>query len=435
LIFSAAVKDVIASYRRQSRKDDATNRSPEQDLLLLSGRSHLHPEAVPDIRRRLNEQVDWEKLGDLALVHGVTPLVYARLVRPFPELIPERVVNSLRDKFIANARKNFFVTAELLRLLELFALRDIVAIPFKGPVLAASVYGDIGLREFGDLDIFVKKTQIAAAASLLLSHGYILQSLGSPAVDYGLEEEVQDDPVAAYLGPKYYVFVHRDHRMRVDLQWRLTQDYFSFPIELLDATGQLIQVDILDQKVLTFGATDLLLVLCAHGAKHQWQRLKWICDVAEVLRAYNNQIDWDRMEKKASQRGIKRMLSLGLFLSKELLDAPVPPEFLATIGDVSRKRKLARKATQTLFGSDQQQNDFRKVAFYLGITDRWRDRMHFCSVYLAQFVSAVVVPTPLERNIIRLPKWLRFVYVLLRVARLTAKFARRGTMRNVHAVK
>src|SRR5207244_11975507 len=36
--------------------------------------------------------------------------------------------------------------------------------------------------------------------------------------------------------------------------------------------------------VRTLSAEHLLLVLCAHGAKHCWERLGWICDVAELLR-------------------------------------------------------------------------------------------------------------------------------------------------------
>jgi len=36
----------------------------------------------------------------------------------------------------------------LLKLLDLFENHGIPAVPFKGPVLASSIYGDLSLRQF-----------------------------------------------------------------------------------------------------------------------------------------------------------------------------------------------------------------------------------------------------------------------------------------------
>jgi hypothetical protein len=49
------------------------------------------------------------------------------------------------------------LTAELCRLISLFAAADIAAIPYKGPVLGLFAYGNIALRRFVDLDVIVKK--------------------------------------------------------------------------------------------------------------------------------------------------------------------------------------------------------------------------------------------------------------------------------------
>ena len=410
-------------YQRPSRAKEVSAKSSEEEILLCCVRPCWDAAAGKCVSTLLKQELQWQKLIGLAEVHGVTPLVYARLFRDFRELIPERIGNSVRYAFVSNAQKNFFVAAELLRLIEIFTSRGITAVPFKGPVLAACAYGDIAFREFGDLDLFVKRNQMARAATVLTSAGYIRPS------DQQIEHEIVDDPDAAYLGPKYYVFVHKNHQMRVDLQWRVTQNYFSFPIELLDGRESLICVKLLERDVLTFGPTDLLLILCAHGSKHRWEKLKWICDVAHVVSAYQNQIDWYRLTETASARRIMRMLSLGLFLSKDLLDAPVPSQLLRTIEADAYNTALARKITEKLFGSGDCPTDFARMVFYLRITDTWRDRVHFFLAYLRQFGTAVVVPTRLERSILRLPRGLRFLYVLLRVMRLAAKYGQLGAMR------
>ena len=50
---------------------------------------------------------------------------------------------------------NLYLTQEMLKLLSAFRKKGIPAIPYKGPVLAQAVYGNVGLRQFGDLDITV----------------------------------------------------------------------------------------------------------------------------------------------------------------------------------------------------------------------------------------------------------------------------------------
>jgi hypothetical protein len=55
----------------------------------------------------------------------------------------------------------------------------------------------------------------------------------------------------------------------------------------------------------------LLLILCLHnGAKHQWEMLGWIADVAQLITIHKN-MDWDEVMKQAVESGIERILFLG----------------------------------------------------------------------------------------------------------------------------
>ena len=40
-------------------------------------------------------------------------------------------------------------------------------VPVKGPVLASTAYGDIAMREFVDLDILVRPSDVASAMTIL----------------------------------------------------------------------------------------------------------------------------------------------------------------------------------------------------------------------------------------------------------------------------
>ena len=65
-----------------------------------------------------------------------------------------------------------------------------------------------------------------------------------------------------------------------------------------------------------------MLFLCAHGAKHGWQSLSGVCDVAYVAHAY--QYDWEELAARARSLGSLRILLLGLLLAHDLLGTAIP---------------------------------------------------------------------------------------------------------------
>ena len=156
-----------------SAKHDATHTHPEAELLLWCARTCINSEAE-QIKALLKENINWDYLLRTALWHGVAALLYCSLNATCPEAVPKAILDQLRDYFHNLARRNLFLTRELLKLLNLFQAHEIPAIPYKGPVLAASAYGNLALRQFCDLDILIHKQDALRVKSLLLNQGYRL---------------------------------------------------------------------------------------------------------------------------------------------------------------------------------------------------------------------------------------------------------------------
>jgi len=389
----------------------------EIELLLCCARTSIDSKTLGRLRTLLSQDMDWPRLIHMAGSHGVLPLVYRSLYRSFPDAVPKAILDRLRESFRSNAQRSLLLTAELPKLLDLFAVHGINAIPFKGPILAASVYKDLSLRPFGDLDVLVSRDDILKAGGLLASLGY------QPATDKGVALEQDPDPEdVAYVGPKFYVFVHQDHGATVDLQWRVTQRYFSFSVEENHGRGGLVPVMVAGRSVLTFAPMDLLLILCAHGAKHQWQRMKWICDVAELVRTEKEKIDWGKLQQEASRQGMRRMLSLGLILARNLLGAELPVEVAKVAERDFGGGSVVSRIVSKLFTESEPYGDFEKVIFYLRTMDRWQDRVRFCSNYLSQCLRNVAIPTSKEHEFFSLPAPLSFLYYFLRPLRLAGKY-------------
>jgi hypothetical protein len=187
---------------------------PEDDLLLCCAQTSVDFERAERIRSLLKNGIDWVYLSQLALRHGVMPLLYRSLKAVQPEAVPKGIMDQLQGNFLVNAGRNLFLTEELRNLLHVFEAHGIPGIPFKGPALAASIYGDIALRQFSDLDILIQKQDLLKARDLITSLGY------RPRF------QLTDVRVKSYLKSQNGLpFTRHDGKVMVDLQWEITPPY------------------------------------------------------------------------------------------------------------------------------------------------------------------------------------------------------------------
>ena len=177
------------------------------------------------------------------------------------------------------------------------------------------------------------------------------------------------------------------------------------------------------RTVHTFGAEEMLLVLCINGAKDCWERLDRICDMAQLLRSHRR-INCNRALKIARRIGAMRMLSLGLRLAADLVDAELPEELAgAAYGDETVAR-LVEDVRGRLFSGTADEVEFvsaGKSLFHLRLRERLRDRIGYCPANLE--------PTAGDCASLPLPRALSFVHYITRPIRLVARFglARRVT--------
>jgi Uncharacterised nucleotidyltransferase len=249
------------------------------------------------------------------------------------------------------------------------------AIPWKGPVLAAAAYGNVALQQFGDLDILVREQDSMRAKDLLLASGY------RPLYPQPAEQE------AAYYGlRKVYELVREDGRVVVELHWAITSRTFPFPLDPASLWVEAETVFLKGTPVRNLGPEDLLLVLSAHGAKHHWGKLMWICDIAEVVRSYADKVDWSRLMTRARSIGATRMLALALFLARDLHGAAVPEDVWRRVKAEPKVAWLAGQVRSRFFSGGSLMA-VERPAFYIQLRERAQDRMR-CRAYLGYRMMA-----------------------------------------------
>jgi hypothetical protein len=380
---------------------------PESELLVWCARTVVTEELKARIRQRAQEPLDWGGVLDLARYHGVGPLLYRNLSTLCSDLVPAEALTQLRQRTQAGALVNRVLAQELVVLCEAFAAHGVPVMPIKGATLASSVYGDLMLRDFSDMDLLIPKGSIAEAQAILLTRGYERKD---PSTQLG-ETDQEDGP--------YHVFIKKRTLFRVDLQWVMADEHFAFQLDRPEFWQRRTAVPLANKTVQGLTPEDLLIVLCVHGSKHAWESLKWVCDVAELLRAHD-QLDWDRIFSSASKWRCRRLVHMGLSLAHLVLDAPLPEAVLARLSADSDVQILSHRMPSTLLADSRAGvNEAQAVALYFSLKDSWWERWWFGLKVCHDKNPMVTTP----------PAWFRWRTSLPRLARLVLPLRR--TMRRL----
>jgi hypothetical protein len=374
---------------------------PEDELLVCCARTRVDDERAGRIRALLRGEIDWAYLLRRARDHHMMPLLHHNLNINSPQDVPTPILDKLRDHFHTRTRHNLILTGELLKLLKLFEGGEIQAVPLRGPALAASLYGDLALRQFGDLDILVQRQDVLRVKDLLVSSGY------RPLFPLPAREE-------AIFWRGEHTFILEPGGVLVDLHWDVNKGFFSSAPDQAVLWERIERTSLEGHSILGLSREDLFMLLCMHGAKHNWERLDWICDIAEYVRVHG-EMDWHQTLEEAGELGIKRMISLGLFLANSLLGAELPEDVRKEVRADRVVKSLAGQVCKGLFREAGDRTGFvEKRLFYLRSMERLRDR-------IGHLFDRVITPTPWVWELVRLPSTLFFLYYLIRPLELVGR--------------
>lgn len=364
----------------------------EVRLLLCCARMQIDADTAAQIKALLKEGIDWDKLLQLALDHDVAALLYRSLESITPSAMPAAVRADLKRQMQVDVHGNLALTKELIRVKAVFDEAGIAMIPYKGPVLAASVYKDLAARPFTDLDILIRENDIPRAVELLTSDRYQIirpQSLIKAPKNLQarwLKQLVKHSPWAYQI-----VLWHPDLKTMVEIHWRVLGKYiFSSNAERL--WEDLQPISLAGSRIHSLSPENLLWLLCIHASKHQWERLRWLCDIAELIRAYP-QLNWKEVADHAVHLNIQHRLYIGLLLANRLLGASLPVAIEEKINRIPQLKTLAQHVIKGLFEVQKESNgswDIPELRFQLDSMDGLTDRFRFFLRYSLSYVTSVI---------------------------------------------
>ncbi len=335
---------------------------------------------------------DWAPFLSMVRRHRMAPIALDGLAHA--GISPPADLEALA---MQDARQTLGLCAEAKRLEALFATEGIAMAVIKGPVLSLLLYGDSGLRQSKDLDVWVSPSDVSRAVRLLEASGYEMMS-GAPAPAgpwFDLWIDLEKDTAAR----------HVVNGCIVELHHRLTNNpHAVMALSVADASREVTLAGAVFQ---TLGEEDLFAYLCTHGTHTRWFRLKWLADIHAMLSGRSPE-DIARLYEAARFRGAERAAGLAIQLCRRIWGLSLPADLAARLDSDPRVRWLERRCLAALCGPE-----FDDQRFSVIWTQLYLWRLKGTVAYRLRQLRLAFVDWPLMRRM-PLPRAFHFLYLFLR---------------------
>lgn len=351
--------------------------------------------------------IDWPRLLRIARRHRIEGLVHDGLKRAEIGLPPE-IAAELREASAAIARDNLAFAAESIRLQGLLEEAGTQFLFVKGVTLGVLAYGTLGVKHAWDIDLLVAPEDVLATAELLTGAGY---------------RRIRPDPD---LSPEQFRIWNalskestwRNDRtgLHVEIHHALVDNPHFLAGVSLSSPRQAVRIGS-GAMLATLSTDHLFSYLCAHGASHAWSRLKWLADIAALLKEMTP-AEISHLHARALELGAGRSAASALILCSELLGLALPPELEAQLYRDRAALWLARIGLNRMLTGNGE-TELHSTALgtvplhlsYFLFLPGWR--------YKLQELRRKLL-SPADRSTIRLPRGLRFLYPLMLMPRWLA---------------
>jgi len=322
----------------KGKRDEYMNVRPECRLLVACARTRLSEDSQDEIRKLVSHGLDWDYLFQIGKDHGLTPLLYYHLCQiNLDHQVPQSIMDQLHDIYYGNLARNILLYEELSWVLSSLEEKGIGVVVVKGLALAEPVYRNVALRPMADVDLLVQKGNLPETKETLFKLGFeILPQEKRITIEYMNEVHLV----------KHQENIKHLPSLIINIHWDLTA-----PLRFKGTTKTNIQqiisraqpVKIASSKILVLTPEDQILQVIYHATfQHPFIGLLQLCDVAELIRLKEIELDWQYLVKTSKSGRIATAAYYLLYLARELLGTPVPKSVLKALAPNLVKRDLLK---------------------------------------------------------------------------------------------
>ena len=282
--------------------------------------------------------VDWDRFLRIVRRQRVDGLVSDALERAGVK--PSQLVSAeLHREAKGIARQNLAFAAESLRIHRLFEAAGLTFLFVKGATLDVLAYGGLGLKKARDIDLVIAPETVEQACALMVEAGYSRVSPGP---------EVKPEQFAVWVKLCKETAWKHPNGIIVELHSGLVDNPILLPGIGVHSPRQRVEIAP-GIHLPTLALDELFAYLCVHGATHAWSRMKWIADVAALLKDHDS-AGLERLYRRSLELGIGRCSAQALLLCQQLFGLELPEHLAAELRADAATRRLVRIALAAMGG-------------------------------------------------------------------------------------
>ena len=377
----------------------------EVDFLLSCSRSFAGTCDTADVVKSARRIDDWNAVMNLARVHDMEPLVAWQLKGACSQGLDPAFLGALSEVLYYNTAKYLRLTSDLIGVLRVFQAERIPVVSVKGPILADGLCDEFAWRDSCDLDLLVRHSDITRAKEALMAVGYRLGS-----------QLPSGEETAPFHWRSQLVLLRDRFGPAIDLHWQLLPSWFPCA-RYFHSVWERVQIAAFHgQEVLVLSVEDQLFFLCAHAARHSWETLRLVVDIARLIHT-SPELDWKRAIRAGCDNDSPMVLALGLWMVNRLLQIDLPEPAAEYVEATVAGRMLAHDLSDRLLtrmpGQYATLSGFR---LQFTLATGWWSKLRCAAGH-------ALLPSDADGQSWRLPPSLFFLYYLYRPIRLTLKYA------------
>ena len=314
--------------------------SPEFRLFCFSLRVDDSLSAIAGAEKIIeNDQADWEKLYNGAMLHSIMPQLAEMLRMVNTDKIPA----GFREKINAACQENLYRqlshVAEFFRINGMLENAGIMAVPFKGFILADNLYGNIAARESVDVDLFVNDRDLEKVKEVMIGEGY---SVESSFASYPVNE------IRKSFGEYNFDRFDGDKRIcHFEFHLGISLPVYGMNIGLEDLSSQTFRGKLQNHELCLFNTSAaFLLTIMHHGGDDRFIKLQQVYDIALFLENQDD-IDWNWVISGASRFGLEKVVYIAARLAFLITGARIPRALNAGV-ELSGVKRLAENRVRLL---------------------------------------------------------------------------------------
>ena len=307
-------------------------------------------------------QLDPDAFLAAVMRQRVGAFLHQRLPAEIRRRLPPTIQTQLESTARRTAQLALVRSAELVRLAGLFRAAGVPFISVKGPLLAQALYGGVGVRHAGDLDLLIHPDRLTVADEALRRAGY-RRSLP----DFELTPRQWHEFQRLKHEFEYFNDVTQ---VRIEVEWRL-EGLAGQPFADWLARGR--RETLGGEEIVRLPTETEFFYLFVHGAGHGWFRLFWLVDVALLL--MREGVDWAALIRAARASRVEAHVWQGARLAEMLLQIPLPDALRVPVSQAVRVDWLTNEALGAMSASETGRKGlpelFRQTRYQLHLRQGW----------------------------------------------------------------